>query len=411
MHQGTRRRRPPISRNRAILWPVAIIAVCAGWKGSSSQEWKLESNISQRLLYSDNLLLGPDTETEAFGSITAPGLRLERTSPTSDIVVDGRFEFAEYLDHSEFNSQDQFLNLDVEQLLSERSTLRLDSNLTHDTTLKSEQDVTGRFLDEAIEFTSWRVGPSWSYLLSPIDEIILRGSYRQVAYDSAEKTDYQYFGPSIDYNHRLSEVDQITSSISAYRFIPDEPGKDTTDTVGTLLGYAYIPSERFSISGAAGVAYSMRDEDDTGSDDNDNSDVGYRLKLNLKYLMNDQTSARVSLSHDTEPSGDGDQVTRNRATAALNYKLTELTTLGLNVDYADSVDFLGFEGDSTTDEGKSRYGAIRPSVSWQLTEDLSLMAQYSYRYKVFEEDDDSASSNSVFLTLQYDLPTLIGDGF
>ncbi|MND05311.1 hypothetical protein D3C83_260230 [compost metagenome] len=55
--------------------------------------------------------------------------------------------------------------------------------------------------------------------------------------------------------------------------------------------------------------------------------------------------------------------------------------------------------------------ALRPNVSWQLTEDLSLVAEYQYRYKVFQDDNDSATSNSVFLTLEYDLPTLAGTGF
>jgi hypothetical protein len=354
------------------------------------------------MLYSDNLLLSRDREIEAFGSVTAPSLTLERTSPTSDIALDARFEFAEYIDHSEFNSQDQFLNLTVDQAISDRSALRLGANFTRDTTLKSEQDVTGKFLDDSFRFVSWNVAPGWVYLLSPVDQIGVRGSYREVSYDTNEKTDYQYFGPSIDYNHRLSELAQLTSTVSYFRFIPDEPGDDYTDTLSTLFGYAYESSERFSINGAVGLAYSMRHEDDR----KDTSDVGYRLKFNMKYVMNDQTSARVSLSHDTEPSGDGDQVVRNRASAGLSYKVAPLTTLGLSVDYADNVDVLGFEGDSTTDEDTSRYTSVRPSVSWQLTEDWSLEADYRFRYRLFDDDGGSASSNSVFLTLQYNFPTL-----
>jgi hypothetical protein len=394
--------------NRAALGTIVGVAIFAGGSSAASaQEWKLSSSMSQRALYSDNLLLSRDREIDAFGFITTPALTLERTSPTSHIGLDARFEFAEYLDHSEFNSQDQFLDLDIDKALTERSALHLSGNFTRDTTLKSEQDVTGKFLDDSFRFISWNVQPGWAYLLSPVDQIGVRGFYREVTYDTDQKTDYQYFGPSIDYSHRLSELARVTASVNAYRFIPDEPGDDYTDTLSTLFGYSYSSSERFSIGGGAGVAYSVRHEDDR----KDTTDVGYRLKFNMSYDISDQTSARVSLSHDTEPSGDGDQVVRNRASIGLNHKLTPLTTAKLNVDYSDNVDILGFEGDSTTDENTSRYTSVRPAVAWQLTEDWSLEAQYRFRYRLFDDDGGSASSNSVFLTLQYNFPTLAGTGF
>ncbi|HET6157694.1 MAG TPA: hypothetical protein VFE34_05075 [Dongiaceae bacterium] len=407
MHGGKRLKHSGIVCHRTAVWSIAVLAICAGGNDASAQEWKLTSNISQRLSYTDNLLLSRDRDIDAFGSLTTPAFRLERISPTSDIALDARFEFAEYLDHSEFNSQDQFLNINVDQAISERSALKLTANYTRDTTLKSEQDVTGRFLDDSFRFVNWNVAPGWIYLVSPIDEIGVRGNYRNVDYHTNAKTDYQYFGPSFDYSHQLNELAKATATVSAFRYIPDRPGDDYTDTISTLFGYAYTSSERFSIDGGVGLAYSMRHEDDA----KDTSDIGYRLKFNMKYLMSDQLSTRVSLSHDTEPSGDGDQVVRNRASVGVDYKVLPLTTLQLKVDYADNVDVLGFEGDSTTDENSTRYTSVRPGVSWQLTEDWSLDAEYRFRYRLFDDDGGSATSNAVFLTLQYNFPTLDGDWF
>ena len=384
------------------------MAICAWGTDAFAQEWKLESNISQRVLYSDNLLLSRDREIETVGFITTPALHLERNSPTSQIAFDGRFEFAEYIDHSEFNSQDQLLDLQINQALSERAALRLGAGFTHDTTLKSEQDVTGRFLDDSIEFVSWNVGPGFAYRLTPVDEMVVRGSYRETTYyDTDEKTDYQYFGPAMDFRHQLNELEAVTATIGATRFIPDEPGNDYTDTISTLFGYSYQSSERFSISGGVGAAYSMRHEDPG----RDTDDLGFRLKFNMNYELSEQTSVRVALSHDNEPSGDGDQVVRNRATIGFNHQLTPLTTARLNIDYADNVDVIGSEGDQTSDEGTSRYTSVRPAVAWQLTEDWSLEAQYRFRYRLFDDDGGDAMSNSVFLTLQYNFPTWAGTGF
>jgi hypothetical protein len=392
--------------NRAALGTVIGVAIWSGGT-ASAQEWKLESNISQRVLYSDNLLLSREREIETVGFITTPALHLERNSPTSQIAFDGRFEFAEYIDHSDFNSQDQLLNLQIDQALSERAAFRLGAAFTHDTTLKNEQDITGRFLDDSFEFISWNVGPGFAYRLTPVDEMVVRGNYRETNYDTNQKIDYQYFGPAIDFSHQLNELETVTATVGATRFIPDEPGNDYTDTISTLFSYTYTSSERFTIGGGVGVAYSMSHEDPG----RDADDLGFRLKFNMNYDLSDQTSIQASLSHDNEPSGDGDQVVRNRATIGLNHRLTPLTTARLNIDYADNVDIIGSEGDQTSDEGTSRYTSVRPAVAWQLTEDWSLEAQYRFRYRLFDDDGGDAMSNSVFLTLQYNFPTWAGTGF
>jgi hypothetical protein len=392
---------------QAALGTIIGVVFSAGGTSAFAQEWKLESNISQRVLYSDNLLLSRDREIETVGFITTPALHLERNSPTSQIAFDGRFEFAEYIDHSEFNSQDQLLNLQIDQALSERAAFRLGAAFTHDTTLKSEQDTTGRFLDDSFEFITWNVAPGFAYRLTPVDQMVVRGSYRETTYDTDQKIDYQYFGPAIDFSHQLNELETVTATVGATRFIPDEPGNDYTDTISTLFSYTYTSSERFTVGGGVGVAYSMRHEDPGP----DTDDLGFRLKFNMNYDLSDQTSLRASLSHDNEPSGDGDQVVRNRATIGVNHKLTPLTTARLDVDYADNVDIIGSEGDETSDEGTSRYTSVRPAVAWQLTEDWSLEAQYRFRYRLFDDDGGDAMSNSVFLTLQYNFPTWGGTGF
>ncbi len=383
------------------------MATCAGGKEAFPQEWRLDTNISQSVFYTDNLLLSRNRDIETVGFLTAPALRLQRNSPTSQIALDARFEFAEYLNHSDFNSQDQFLNLAVDQAISERSELRLDAAFTRDTTLKNEQDITGRFLDDSFRFVRWDVAPGWAYLLSPVDEIVVRGSYRDVDYHTDEKTDYRYFGPAIDYSRQLNELERVTATIAAFRFIPEEPGEDHTDTVSTLFGYTYTPSELFTIGGGVGFSYSMRTED-PGRDSNE---LGYRIKFNTRYVMSDQTTLRASISHDTEPSGDGDQVVRNRLTFGLDHKLTPLTTARLNLNYADNVDIIGSEGSDTSDEDTSRYASVRPAIAWQLTEDWSLEAQYQFRYRLFDDDGGSTHSNTVFLTLQYNFPTWAGTGF
>jgi hypothetical protein len=408
---------------RGRNWPRALTVgapvLLLPWLGNAAQaqEWTLDTTLSQQFLYSDNLLLGRENEIETFGSVTSPILRLERASPTTSIWIDGKFDFNEYLNHSEFNSQDQRLRLGVTDQVTERSTLKLGGSFVRDTTLKSDQEQSDRFVDKKIGITFWDVRPSWTYLLSPVDQMTLGGSYSSAAYDSDEKTDYQYFGGTLDYGHRLSEIGQLTANMSYFRFVPDETGDRTTDTVSALLGYAYTPSDRLSISGAAGLGYSMEngsggsDDDDNDNDSDGDGGLGFRLKFNAQYKLDDRTSGRMALSHDSEPSSDGDQTTRNRLSLGVNHKLTPLTSIGLNIDYTDTFDYLGSESGERTDSAESRYAAVRPSISWALTDDLSLVAEYRYRYKLYDESNETATSNSVFLTLRYELPTWAWDGY
>jgi opacity protein-like surface antigen len=149
----------------------------------------------------------------------------------------------------------------------------------------------------------------------------------------------------------------------------------------------------------------------TSNTQDDDSSLGYRLKFDLNYLMFDDTKLVFSLSHDSEPSGDGRQLTRNRARLNLEYQLSELTTFGLDSNYTDNEDYFGLETSADEDQGNSRYVSVAPSVTFQLTEELSLEAQYQYRHKMFQSDGGTATSNAAFLTLKYEFPTLTWGGF
>lgn len=411
-------------RRRQRKWANAGLSVAAllGTQvfchAAAAQEWKLDTSISQRFLYSDNLLLGRDNEINTAGSVTTPTLRLTRNSPTLNVSLDGAFDFSEYFSASDFNSQDQRLRLNATKILSERSSLSLGGGFINDTLLKTELNESGRFVNHPIGLIAWDVRPSWSYLLSPVDQFTLSGSYRSNTYDSNDKVDYTYYGATTQYGHKLSDIDQLTATASYFRYVPDgsrDSGDDVaTNTFSALLGYGYEPSERLSLSGAAGLGYSIRESSSGSGQNNDNSDdtgLGYRLKFNARYDISEVTSVRFDLSHDSEPGNDGDQTTRNRLTLGFDQALTPLTKFSLNMQYVDTFDYLGLNNDPSSDGNETRFIAVRPSLSWRLTEDVSLNAEYNFRYKLYEQGDDAAMANAVYLTLRYQLPTWAWDGY
>jgi len=388
---------------------AAIIGfvLCGLASTAQAQDWSLKSELAQKIAYDSNLLLTPSNKVSTFSSVTTPELTLGRVGPTSKFSLHGAFEFSEYFGHSDLNSQDQTVNLKTEKQFSERSTLNFDADFVRDKTLTSDLDVDGKFLNEPIRFITWDVLPRWTYLLSPIDQIAWSGSYLSKNYESSEKTDYQYYGTSVDYAHALSELASITGSLSYFQFRPDNTVIDHTDIWGGLIGYSYNPTERFKISGNVGLDYSVSEGN---GDTKDESELGYRLKFDMDYKFTETTQVKVSLSHDAEPSGDGQQVTRNRGTVFLNQQLSETVSLGFLGVYVDNQDYFS-SSVSQDDNETTRFWLVGPSLTWNILEDLDLTTAYQFRRKVANGNGGSASDNSAFITLRYRLPDLGWSGF
>jgi hypothetical protein len=396
--------------HRAICTLALVSAVVCGASGvATAQDWSLETNLAQRGTYNSNLLLNPTHKIDAFGSVSIPEFTLQRDSPTSRISLGGQFKFHEYINRSELNSDSQLINLTLSRDLSERSTFSLHGDFDRDTTLTSDVDITGRFLTKPVRVVTWGAAPTWSYQLSPVDTLTWDGSYLLTNYDSIEKTDYQYYGTDLSYEHQLSEVAAITGSVSYFRYVPDDLLNTRQDIYGALIGYRYTPNERFEVSGSAGADYNVTHQDDVGFDTGDSTDVGYRVKFDLTYALNDQTKGGVSLSHDVQPSGNARLETQNRGLLTLDYRFGEETTFSLKANYIDNQDY--FASGTNGSRNLTRYFSIGPLLSWNISDALTLQASYQLRHKFFDGNNRSATDNAAFLSIQYALPDLHWSGF
>lgn len=390
--------------NRALalafgLLAFGLLVTCLETRTASAQDWSFESSLSQRMGYNSNLLLRPNHEISTFSSATTPGFTLSRAGPTSDIALEGRFEFNEYFNHSELNTADQFAKVTASKSLSERSSVGFNGNFARDTTTESDDDATDKFVSKQIRFIRWNASPSWEYLLSPIDRLRLSANYLQTDYASNQKTDFRDFGPSATYSHDISELAAVFATLDYSRFEADDTADTRQDVYGGLLGYNYHPTERFTVSAAGGLNYNVTHEQ--GS--KDSGEIGYRFQFNMNYRINEQTNATVTLSRDTEPTGDGEARTRNRGSVGVSYQMTEMTVFSLDSSYID-------DQKTQSNSDVSRRIQIKPSVRWNITEDLSLQASYQFRYKTFQSSG-SAIDNGAFISLRYALPDFNWSGF
>jgi hypothetical protein len=366
---------------------------------SAAQQWLLQPTMQQQLKYNDNVLLSPGNEKSGIASVSTPEVKISRLDDRLNLSLDGQFRFTRYFDRPEFDSDDQFLRFDGSYLASERSTLRLLTNFSRDTSLTSDLIDSGTFLTKLIRVTSVNVLPSWQYLLSERDTLTLAGGFNQVDYGTSSEIDYRNYTASTTYNHQFTELFDINAAIDYQRFEPLQGSTAITDTAGFLLGVDYHPTERLNIGGAAGVNYAIAESSNGGNGGNGDNQVGYRLKFNANYMLNDQTHLTAVFSHDREPSSNGELVNRNRARVGISYQLNPLLTLSFAGSYYNNTDPLSSTSSSTNKDTQSYI--LGPTVAWQFSESWNLAGSYTYRHKISGQGHESATSNAVFVTLRY----------
>ena len=162
-----------IGRQRSLLptltpycWCALIVALLLANKESLSAEWSVTTTIDQEFLFDDNPRLRTENYDPIFGSTTSPESRYRYRSPTLDISLYGRFDFARFNDKA-FNSEDLNIRLDSEYT-QERSIWGIDGLFARDSTRYTETADTGNFEDIATRLL-FKLQPSYGYQLSEID--------------------------------------------------------------------------------------------------------------------------------------------------------------------------------------------------------------------------------------------------
>jgi uncharacterized protein (PEP-CTERM system associated) len=138
---------------------------------------------------------------------------------------------------------------------------------------------------------------------------------------------------------------------------------------------------RLSVAGAVGVALLDPDDDGPTADVIFNVSADYKLK---------DTSYTLSASRDLQPSQDGDLEDRYSAHFGMSHQINDAMTFGVSGSFA-------YQPDS--DDGETRAFTISPSLSYQLSQDWN--SSLSYRFIQTDDENETAHSNEVALSLSY----------
>jgi len=383
-------------RTPAILLAVILAGVAASGLSASvrAAEWVVEGRAALRGEFEDNITLDPDDELSDFSATFSPEVGIGGRSDNWDLFLKTRLDFVRFATEDSQDSEDIRVALET-SYRTQLSVWELDAIFRRATPRTTELTDTGR-LDVDAERIDFEILPSWSYVLTPRDSIILGAGWQRADFDVSTLDDFTTYFASGGWRHQLTEQDDITLTGFASHFENDDVSGNESDTIGAQLEWHRVYSERLETRIAIGPRYTDSDTTVLGVKDSDTS-VGVIVDGEVNYDLDERTTISANVSQSVDPSGGGTAVERALVGLSVRYEYEPEIVLGLSTRYQKDKD------PNDRDSVDRKYFTIEPGISWQFKRDWFLTGGYRFRTQELA-GESRASSNTVFVTLSYEFP-------
>nr|WP_274600197.1 outer membrane beta-barrel protein [Thiocystis violacea] len=359
-----------------------------------ASQWYVEPRVSLDTFYDDNVRLSTiDPRSTAGGNLTA-AVESGRRTEESEIGLSAKVLSLYYTDASDLNETDGYLGFTSIYQLG-RSRLGLDATFDYDSTLTSEVETSGLVQVEK-RHQRVRVKPSWAYTLTDRARVEANLSYQDDTYQDVEVIplfDYSFTTAGMSLIYGLTERAQVFGGLSYDKYDADQVDTQSSN-YGVQAGASYLLTETMSLSSYAGVRNTHAETPTFfGTEKTDNTGPIFQVELKKSY---DQGQLRMSAERSLLPSSSG--------------TLLDTTALRLSWDYQfeprwkflfSASGYRNRTPDGEVSRDDRDYLAFSPSLQHQLTESLRLDLSYRYRWQEYDLQTSDASSNAVYLSLQY----------
>ena len=382
-----------------ILWPArartlglagAISVMACALQPAVAADVSFDGQLEQRFEYNDNINLSSTAPEETAASVTTPSFRIQANTPTSQTILDARFDFGRFNSDSRYNYEDQRATLST-SFFGQRSEVGLLAEAAHLSTLESEEsdtgqvDVFGRKLDlSAMPYFTYKVTQRGSIRL---DGLIQSADY----YDTLLLEDYRTHGAGFGYFYQLSEIDSLGIQLEYRHFENEDSPGNESDTYSGFIVWTRDISDRLVSEFAVGPRYTEQ-TDTEGLITQETETWGVTLRGDLDWRATEQARFQFGLSRSVEPSGVGTTSERDKASLGVSYRATQLVTLRLRSNYQQD-NGVGDLGVLDRD-----YFTASPSLHWQIARNWELSTGYRYRWQQFD-GMDTATSNMAFISV------------
>ena len=380
-------------------------------------EWAIEPSVEGRASMTDNINLTPGVHENTTGYSLSPRVKFARRTEATEMSGTAGLGFYRYPGHSDLDADNANLSF-ASKLNLERSQYGLTAAFVRDSTLQSELATTG-IVQARRQRNLVNLAPSWNYSLTERSSVFAQYQYDQARYESgAGLENYTDQSASGGFQYLLSERTSLTLTGADSRYKTNS-GSVRTNTYSLNAGLNYNASERVALGISAGGRrsdttltrtallcplgplflcqfFGVPLENVTAS--SKTTDNGLLLNLTANYRW-DVSSANLVVGRDLNPSGTGLVVQTDRIAATISHQFNDLVSGRVSGAYLRSK-YLGGLGSDTD------YLALNTSLSWKLDEWWSVGGGYAYAYQKVKNAPESASSNTVFLSISYNWPKM-----
>jgi hypothetical protein len=385
----------------SFLSPSAVMA----------QAWQLEPSATVEQSYDDNFRLTTESEDKVFTTRLAGGLGLKRFTETIEIEGLVRADFAKFSGDTENLGDDtdnsQVLGLKASRKF-ERTKFGLNFLFTRDAVLRSvnvvqdpsnvtvepDPSVDNGVVPENVRRYRTQVQPNFNYQLTERSSMRLLYGFDDGNYEDNDVglNDYQRHALTGGFQTQVTEKDTLLALLTGSRF--DSDSGNTTDSVELQVGLNHDFDETTNVGFTLG---GRRTKFDTSTQD-DTSD-GFVARLSARKLGG-LTRFSFRLERRLSPSGVGDEVETDEFNFNMTRRLSPLLLFSLRSR--------GFENESIrtqTSGNNLRRFYVQPRLSWRITQNWYFETSYQYTRQKRYNTPDSADNNSVFVSINYRLPT------
>ncbi len=410
-------------------WCYVFLALAASPTWVIAAEYYIQPSVATRYEFDNNRSLREDAASASTWRFS-PFVEFGRLTPNSEVTGAARVEVNES-NREEVDSTDVFAGL-FPVYRTERSVWSLDTTYRRDTTLRASisdpfaqeltqtdlaptetdgtpatefpgEEIAGGDPDDAnvqdteigrisqeVQRNLLIISPKWRRELTPRVGVGLRYRYVDTFYSDGEGSgvvDSRRHLGSGDLSYRWSEVDDISVITSFENFQNDQNSE--FDTYRLELGLHHRFSETLGAFVAGGPEYTDRS---TGGSD----DLTYAVRFGIDKAL-ESSNVSVFFRRAVAPSDAGNALERNQIDIRWFGDLSPRWSFAFLARAFRNED----AGDSGSGSRDRSYAQVEPTISYDITEDISLDLGYRFRWQDNEARNESAFAHAVVFTVGY----------
>ncbi len=284
--------------------------------------------------------------------------------------------------------------------ITERNQVGLDADYLLDTSITSEQELTG-LTQKQVDREKFNISPHWTYTLSELQSLQTQYTHEEVTYDDAigsGLTSYKTDSINLTYIHQWRADTQLFITFGALQYRLTDSDVETDD-YSINSGFDYNYSETLSFNFMFGARFSENRTtlfNGIETIKTDDSSIGSLFSFGLKKQF-ESGGLDISYTRSVSPSGSGQFLQADKFNTSVSHSLTE--RLGFEISAAVILT------ESTNDEdlrnNDRTYYTVEPRFNWRFSRQAMLTGGYRYRMQEFDNRNENAVSNGVFMTINY----------